>query len=259
MLPDPLKFQEIIDEVHKNAPLEKNYNILFRNITIGSKPFLDLFSDSMVQSGTTVGGWKLLRRALRALNLAQYYDYSLGIDGGRVECGVFKGFSALMMGHIQRLNDPQFRGNGLHLIDSFEGLSEMHPADAAMERDTGTGEKEPVYGYKKGHFATPLEAVQETMRDFPEATIHKGWIPEVLETLPEQKWAFVHIDVDLYEPTLGCLEYFTPRMASGGCILNDDFSSPMFPGGFAAWSEFCTRHNFPYVAIDSGQAVLIAR
>ena len=98
---------------------------------------------------------------------------------------------------------------------------------------------------------------KDVMSSFPEVRYHKGWIPEVLETLPEQEWAFVHIDVDLYEPTLGCLEYFVPRMVKGGCILNDDFSSPMFPGGYSGWREYCERHGLSYVILDSGQSVLI--
>ena len=65
------------------------------------------------------------------------------------------------------------------------------------------------------------------------------------------------IDVDLYEPTIGCLEYFVPRMVKGGCILNDDFASPMFPGGFTGWRDFCDRRGLPYAILDSGQSVLI--
>ena len=257
MLIDPLKFQELMGVVHENAPIEEHFKILFRNITIRDKPFIDLISDCMAQSGTTVDRWKLFRRALRAFNLAQYFNYSLDLEGARVECGVYKGFSALLMAQIHRLHDPEFRGKDFHLIDSFEGLSELTPADAIGTRDTGNSEQQLIFGYEKGSMATPLESAQETMKSFPETEIHKGWMPQILETLPEQKWAFVHIDVDLYEPTIGCLEYFVPRMVKGGCILNDDFASPMFPGGFTGWRDFCDRRGLPYAILDSGQSVLI--
>ena len=182
----------------------------------------------------------------------QYFDYSLGLEGSRAECGVFEGFSALLMAEIHRQHDPEFRGGRFHLIDSFEGLSEPTPEDIPGGGAPGTGAP-----FKKGHFAVPMDKVQDAMSSFPEVRYHKGWIPEVLETLPEQEWAFVHIDVDLYEPTLGCLEYFVPRMVKGGCILNDDFSSPMFPGGYTGWREYCERHNLSYVILDSGQSVFI--
>ena len=47
MLIDQLKFQELIGVVHDNAPIEENFQILFKNITIKDKPFIDLFSDCM--------------------------------------------------------------------------------------------------------------------------------------------------------------------------------------------------------------------
>ena len=66
-----------------------------------------------------------------------------------------------------------------------------------------------------------------------------------------------HIDVDLYRPTLDSLEYFFPRMAAGGVIINDDYASPLFPGGGSGWIEFFERVKKPFTVLDSGQAVFI--
>ena len=245
-----------MEAAHKNAPVDKNIEILFKNISIGDRPFLPLFYDCIARSGTPIHSWKIFRRALRALNLAQYVDHTLDVEGGWVECGVFSGFSALMTAEIHRIRNPEYRGEGLHLIDSFEGLSQPTINDATGKRDLGNGETERISNFRQGHFAAGLDQVQLTMHPFPHAQYHKGWVPDILEALPDQKWAFVHIDVDLYEPTLGCLEYFVPRMACGGCIVNDDFSSPLFPGGGIAWREYCERHGLSYAILDSGQSVL---
>jgi hypothetical protein len=39
----------------------------------------------------------------------------------------------------------------------------------------------------------------------------------------ERTYAFAHFDVDLYEGTVGCLEYFYPRMVRGGILLSHDY------------------------------------
>jgi hypothetical protein len=104
-----------------------------------------------------------LSRAFRALNLAQYFNYSLDLEGARVECGLFKGFSALLMAQIHRLHDPEFRGKDFHLIDNFEGLSELTPADAIGTRDTGNSEQQLIFGYEKAFFSTPLESLLDNL------------------------------------------------------------------------------------------------
>ena len=96
-----------------------------------------------------------MSRAFRALNLAQYFNYSLDLEGARVECGLFKGFSALLMAQIHRLHDLEFRGKDFHLFDSFEGLSELTPADAIGTRDTGNSEQQLIFGYEKAFFFDP--------------------------------------------------------------------------------------------------------
>ena len=64
----------------------------------------------------------------------------------------------------------------------------------------------------------------------------------ILETLAETRYRFVHIDVDIYEPTYACLEYFHPRMVEGGLIVIDDYGFPSWPGpvgGLGCTSQVC--------------------
>jgi len=158
---------------------------------------------------------------------------------------------------IHRLLDPSYTGSGYHMIDSFEGLSEPKSQDAIGWRETDGGQKQLVYSHGKGHFANSLEATRAVMKDFPDVSFHKGWIPDVFAELPDTTWSFVHIDVDLYEPTYRCLEYFMPRLVKGGCIVNDDFASPLFPGGERGWNEYFSQKNLHFIILDSGQSVYI--
>ena len=100
------------------------------------------------------------------------------------------------------------------------------------------------------------------MHQFPNVEIVKGWIPDVLSTLAEQNYRFVHVDVDLYQPTLDSLGYFYPRMTVGGIIVIDDYGpwpGNQWPGCLKAVQEFSKEHDVPFAPLDTGNAIIIKR
>ena len=89
----------------------------------------------------------------------------------------------------------------------------------------------------KTQFVSNDEFVKnEVLKDFKFVEIFKGWIPEKFNKVKDKKFSFVHIDVDLYEPTLQSLEFFFPRLIEGGIIVCDDYNSFGFDGAKKAWS-----------------------
>ena len=254
---NPFEQNKFLNHVHRNVDIEKNQEILFADTTIGGLQFLPLYRACIAQSYTEVDTWKVFRRAQRALSLARYFDHSLTIQGARVECGVLRGFFSLLLARVAQMRDGGFDGSGFHLVDSFAGLSPPTKADAIGTKSLPNGETQPVYAQEAGHFAASIDHVRAVMAEYPETGIHKGWIPAVFSALPETAWSFVHVDVDLYEPTKACLEYFLPRLAPGGVIVNDDFSSPLFPGGGHGWHQVMESRGLSYVVLDTGQAVYV--
>ena len=249
---DPFENIHFLNRVQLGAPIDFHLKTMFSNIKIGDLDFLSLYNECMSSVGTSAPSWKVFRRAQRALILGQYFDYALSIPGSKVECGVLKGFSALFTNKIAHMREKNWTGEHYHLIDSFEGLSEPDLKDAIFSIN-----QTPVASHKAGHFAIPLTEVQNNLTSFPNLSFHKGWIPEIFSSLPEDEWAYVHIDVDLYKPTLASLDYFFPRMAKGGVIINDDYASPLFPGGGSGWVEFFDKVKKPFTVLDSGQAIFI--
>ncbi|MEE9300725.1 MAG: TylF/MycF/NovP-related O-methyltransferase [Alphaproteobacteria bacterium] len=250
-------FLQKIAQIHSRAPIERHLEILYGEAEVAGLAFLSVFRDAIERSHTGLPAWKVLRRTGRALTLAQYFHATREVEGASAECGVLAGFSTLLLCRLARHLESDFRGAGLHLIDSFEGLSAPVPQDAISSLKRPGGAVEYTMSHQAGDLAAPIEHVKSVLQDYPEIDFHKGWIPEVFETLPETRWSFVHIDVDLYAPTLAALEYFYPRLSPGGVIVNDDYASPSFPGGGKAWDEFMTRHDLPFVALDTGQSVII--
>ncbi len=177
--------------------------------------------------------------------------------GLMVECGCWNGLSSLVMCEYVRAQQPQFKGEGFHIFDSFEGLSEPTTADALPEKTIT--ELQQKFNTVTGAFSARLEDVQAALSEFPAVTYHRGWLPESLAGLPEAKYKFVHIDVDLYEPTLGIVAYFYPRLVEGGLIICDDYGSLAYPGAQRAIDEYSAAHGLLPLAISTGQAVLWKR
>ena len=83
----------------------------------------------------------------------------------------------------------------------------------------------------------------DVLKEFDFVEIYKGWIPEKFYLIKDKKFSFIHLDVDLYEPTLNSLKFFYPRLVNGGIIVCDDYNSKSFNGSKKAWDEFFEKNN----------------
>ena len=144
----------------------------------------------------------------------------------------------------------------LSSVDSFEGFSKGVEEDHVLLAD-GDGGAHLRPAFPSGSTDTSVEHVRRALHEFPGAAIHKGWIPQAFSTLPDTRWSFAYLDVDIYEPTLAGLEYFYPRMNPGGVIITDDFDATMCPGVRRAWEVYCGPRSIPYIVLDTHQAVII--
>jgi len=53
---------------------------------------------------------------------------------------------------------------------------------------------------------------------------YKGYFPETAKDLSEDRFSFVHLDADLYKPTIDALHYFYPKLSPGGVIIIHDYN-----------------------------------
>jgi hypothetical protein len=192
-----------------------------------------------------------LRRRLRFHNLYALLGTVLHLEGTIAECGCFRGMSSYLMLDRQKTAQPGFTGDGYHIFDSFEGLSEPGPDDIVARENPKAARLSQMC--QPGAFAASLETVQRGLAAFPAVEFHPGWIPQSFAGLREMTYRFVHLDLDLHDPTLAALEYFYPRMVKGGVLVCDDYS---WPGARKAIEDFCARYRVAFEATPHGQAVL---
>ena len=192
-------------------------------------------------------------RTPRFFQMTQLLNLTRGIAGATAEAGCFRGLASYLICKYRQDEDASFDGTGHFMVDSFEGLSEPVELDGDFSKTR----------HAEGAFTkTSLEHCERTMGDFPGATIIKGWIPTAFQELPDQAYRFVHIDVDIYEPTLDGLRYFYPRMSPGGMIVVDDFGpwpGDKWLGCKIAVEQFSEEVGVPFAHLDTGNAVLIKR
>ncbi len=134
------------------------------------------------------------------------------IPGEFVELGVYKGYSARLIHHYA----PERK---LHLFDTFEGFPEK-----SIIADK---EKADIPISKKIFSDISVEQVEKLISPQNEnVKFHIGYFPETIPAeFGNKKFAFVHLDADLYEPTLAGLNLFFDKMSAGGFILIHDYNA----------------------------------
>lgn len=162
------------------------------------------------------------------------------------ECGVFKGVSSYLIASSlvqQRKNEKPLE---FHIFDSFEGLS------ARSEKDHISGKNMAT----EGMMSCTLEEVRRNLSEFDFIKYHKGWIPQCFEDIDnDKKFSFVFIDLDLYEPIKGSLEFFYPRLTTPGFIVVDDYGVKKWPGVLKAVEEFVGQNECFCIRSTVGIAV----
>lgn len=201
--------------------------------------------NSAQQATDMTGSDNLLRRQRHYTLLQLVKQAPLSADVA--ECGCWKGLSAWQTSRV--LSDKKFK-NTYFLFDSFEGLSEFRKEDL-------NGVTIPDPENRRKDFACSLETVKKNLVEFPFIDYRKGWIPERFPEVKDRRFGFVHIDVDLYQPIRDSLEFFYPRMVSGGIIVLDDYGFLCFPGAKKATDEFLATHSCFFMSLPSGSAFII--
>lgn len=154
-----------------------------------------------------------------------------------VECGCWKGHSTYIISKI--LSQHGF-SNTFHVFDSFEGgLSEKMEQDKNLRHR----QSEDDIRYEKKYFASTEAELHDAIKEFDFIKIYKGWIPTRFAEVERINFAFVHIDVDLYQPTLESLKFFFPRLLPGGVIVVDDYGYTQFPGAKRAVDELLAAND----------------
>jgi len=162
-----------------------------------------------------------------------------------LEAGVYKGGTSFFIASM--LKKMGVKCN-FYCVDTYEGHSE---GDLKKTINDGV--------HKYGMFQeTSYEFVKKYLSEFENVQVIKNKIQDVSENIIDDKYFFIHLDMDIYLPTKFGLETFSKQVVNGGIILIDDYGFKSCPGAKKAVDEFCLKNkNFVKIPLMTGQCILI--
>lgn len=174
----------------------------------------------------------------------------LGVEGNIAEAGVYRGDTAK---HYNQF----FPDRKLYLFDTFDSFN----VEVMEKEKTGVSDSF-VETFKN----TSVELVLSKMKYPENCVIKKGVFPDSAEGLDNEKWAFVSLDMDLYESTYAGLKYFYPRLQKNGYLVIHDClhhqeadGHNAMPAGKAV-DRFCEEEGINYVPVtDTYGSVIITK
>ncbi len=126
------------------------------------------------------------------------------IPGALAEVGVWRGETSSFLHRVA----PERR---LYLFDTFEGFP---------DRDLPPGATDARFR------DTSAAAVASRVGSSSNVILQPGYVPETLASVADEQFAFVLLDLDLFEPTRASLAFFYKRLAPGGYVIMHDYNNP---------------------------------
>lgn len=178
--------------------------------------------------------------------LAHYelYKRIANLPGSIVECGVFRGSSLLTWAKLLEIFHAGDRVRKVIGFDNFAGFATINDKDGPEREDRC----KTVGGWNSAPY---YEELLEHIRIFhddsfiPRAKRIELVVGDLTETAsryvaenPGLRISLLHLDVDVYEPTLAALQAFYPLVVPGGLIVLDEYGLPDWAGESAAVEEY---------------------
>ena len=166
--------------------------------------------------------------------LYSFANLQKDVKGDYAEVGAFKGATAKAI--------CESKGNkAFHVFDTFEGLPKITKLDQL---------------FKKGMFKADYELVKEKLSSYPNVYVHKGLFPKTATPIKNKKFAFVHLDVDIYQSTKDCIEFFYPRLSKNAILVSHDYHAA---GVKKAFDDFFKNKPEKIVELPMSQCMIIKK
>ncbi len=180
-----------------------------------------------------------------ALYCSVAYVLSNNIKGSFVECGVWRGGSAMLIAKM--LNNRKITDRKIYLYDTFEGMSKPTNADLDYSgRSASELLNENVHNKEESVWClADLADVQRnlSLTGFQESNLVyvKGTVETTIPAaLPEGRIALLRLDTDWYESTKHELNHLFPLLELNGVLIIDDYGH--WEGCRKAVDEYFAEH-----------------
>ena len=150
-----------------------------------------------------------------------------GVPGAFVECGVWRGGSAMIMASVA--GDSGDRRE-LWLYDTFSGMPEAGVHDRDFQ------DQAPDLGNELVQAAARLEEVQRNLAFYDKTVFVSGKVEDTIPARAPAEIALCRLDTDWESSTRHELEHLWPLLSPGGVLIIDDYGH--WQGARRAVDEF---------------------
>jgi len=193
--------------------------------------------------GRNTGSWGGAEIEWRAHTVLWAAAKAFKLEGDFVECGVNKGgFPRAIMEYLDFGNSSK----KFYLLDTFEGF------DKELLTEGEKKKYKDVVPYRDSY-----EYVRKVFEEFKNVILVKGSVPHTLPEVRSEKIAFLSIDMNCVQPEAEALEYFWPKMVSGGVIVLDDFAYRGYEEQNIAHTEWAKTKQIGILTLPTGQGLII--
>ena len=185
------------------------------------------------------------KERMYALYKSTQYIINSKIPGDFVECGVWKGGSAMIMAlSLLKMNETKRK---IYLYDTFKGMTKP------TEKDIRTLDSAPIINIwrkyqKKNHNKWYFSCIGEVKKNmlstgYPleKLIFVRGKVEDTIPNTMPSKIAILRLDTDWYESTYHELKYLFPLISCGGVIIIDDYGN--FAGQKEAVNKYFKKNN----------------
>lgn len=159
------------------------------------------------------------------------------VHGAVIECGVFMGGGLFTWAQLSAIMEPVNHNRRIIGFDSFEGFPSLSQQDRSPDGAPEEHKQAGAYRYDAQaelEHSAALYDLNRPVGHIPRVELVRGdatkTIPGWLAGNPHAVVALLHLDFDLYEPTVAALRTFVPRMPRGAVIAFDELNQKQWPG-----------------------------
>ena len=176
------------------------------------------------------------------------------LDGDYVECGTFKGNTLIPAALYSKSMKPPLRKK-LWGIDTFKGFPphehhekdlpsyfiELHSQTLISDEHFELAKKRTNnfedISHLENEYFLEIKEIFNICEEFEDVGLLQGTFEEITPQF-DRPIAILHLDGDLYEGYLTCLNNLYDNIIEGGCVIFDEYYSHKYPGARAAVNEF---------------------
>ena len=174
----------------------------------------------------------------KLLNHFEIYKKILDKPGDVLEFGVFKGTSFMRLLYFRDLleNETSRKIIGFDIFGKFPSSEKYIEDKKFIQHFEDNGGE----GISEEDLIDLIDEKKITNYQLIKGDITKT-LPEWLNLNPHKRFSLVHLDVDVYEPSIKIIELIYDRIVPGGILMLDDYGTVL--GETKALEEFLDKRN----------------